>query len=346
MVTIKDVAKRANVSPATVSLVLNKRSISIPISAATKERVRAAAKELDYQPNTYAKTLRTNKSPLIGILAFDIIDPYCSNVIRGASEIINGNDYLALLSDLQNDNEKLITYITQLQKHRIAGLLILASSLQIDDHIASELNRLQCPCVIIGREIANPFVSTVVTDNIHGSFLAIEHLIQLGHTKIAFIIGPHRYIDSHQRFMGSKRALEQYKIALDEEMIEKEQEVGWGPESGYNSMQRLLKKGKKFTALFAFDDISAFGAIRAISEAKLNVPQDISVIGFDDLSVSAFYHPPLTTIQYSMANMGKKGAELLLESIQKDGKQTQSKKIVEKTRLVVRATTAPPNDTS
>ena len=171
MATIKDVAKRANVSSATVSFVLNNRTGKISISDATKERVKAAVKELGYQPNTYAQTLRTKQSFIISILAFDIVDPYCANVIRGSEETFKSKNYFSMISDLQNDNQSLNDYLIKLKNQRIAGLLILASSLQIDDQTVTQLTNMHIPFVIIGREIGNPFVSTVVTDNINGSFL-------------------------------------------------------------------------------------------------------------------------------------------------------------------------------
>ena len=336
MVKLKDVAEKAGVSIATVSLVLNNRSKAIKISHATREKVLATANELGYSPNTYARALRTRKSNVIGILAFDILDPYCANVIRGAGEVINANNFFVLLSDLQNDDLKLRSFIKKISRQKLSGILILASSLQIDDGIIYDILQHHIPFVIIGREVANPLIPTIATDSITGAYLAVQHLIELGHREIAFILGPRNYIDSLQRFRGIKKALEEYNIPLDEELVAEERKAGWAPESGYEAMKELLKRKKRFTALFTFDDISAFGAIRAIYEVGLRVPEDISVVGFDDLSASAYYNPPLTTIGYSMSNMGMKGAEILLRLMDESTDNSKIQKILEEVRLIKR----------
>ena len=308
MPTIKDVAKKAGVSAATVSLVLNDSDTSLPISKATRKRVKEAASSLGYHPNTFAKALRTKKSYVVGILAFDIIDPYCAHVLRGAEGVFNEGGYYPMLSDLQNDQERMRHYIRLFRERRVEGLLILASSLQIEDQLIYDLHAENIPLVVIGREVESPGVPTVVTDNTGGAFKATEHLLQLGHRDIAFILGPAGYVDSRQRWEGSKRALDQYGIQVDPELMLEENEIGWGPEAGYSSMQELLASAKRITAVVAFDDISAFGAIRAITEAGLNVPEDISVVGFDDIPAAGFYNPPLTTIYYSMVGNGQAGS--------------------------------------
>jgi LacI family transcriptional regulator len=340
MVGIKDVAEKAGVSTATVSLVLNKRSKSIPISQATRARVLAVANELGYLPDAHARALRTRKSDTVGILAFDIVDPYCANVIRGAGEVINDKNYFLLLSDLQNEDRQLRAFIKKMNRQKLAGLLILASSLQIDDEVIYEIMQHYIPFVVIGREVANPLIPTIATDSISGGYLGIEHLIRLGHDRIAFILGPPNYIDSLQRFRGIRKALDTYKVPLDDGLVAEERSVGWAPESGYEAMKDILNRHKRFTALFTFDDVSAFGAIRAICEANMRVPHDISVVGFDDLSASAFYNPPLTTIGYSTVNMGRKGAQMLFRLIEQGSDKTDTKRVLEEVYLIQRESTA------
>ncbi len=342
LVTIRDVASKANVSPATVSLVLNKARQSLPISEATRLRVLEAARTLRYQPNSFAQALRRNKSRTVAVLAFDIVDPYCAHVMRGAEEVIDAKGYYPMLCDLQNDERKMQRYISLFQQRRVEGLLILASSLKLDDQVILELRNHGIPLVVIGREVRDAGVPTIVNDNVGGTYLAVDHLLGLGHREIAFILGPSQYIDSQQRREGGIKALRDHGVKADDGLTIKESAVGWGPEAGYCSMERILRTGKRFTAVSAFDDISAFGAIRAISEAGLRVPDDISVVGFDDLPAAAFYNPPLTTVHNSMVEMGRQGAEMLHTLMAGEGLDRQARKVLTKNRLVVRKSTAPP----
>jgi DNA-binding LacI/PurR family transcriptional regulator len=341
MVTIREVAKQAKVSPSTVSLVLNDTEHAVRISESTRDRVIRVAHALGYQPNSFARALRKNKSSAIALLAFDIVDPYCVHVLRGAEEVINANGFFPILSDIQNNEQEMRRHIALFKQRRVEGLLILASSVNLDRNQILELRRSDVPLVVIGRELEEVGVPTVVMDNVGGAFLAVEHLLQLGHEKVGFILGPANYIDSMQRWEGATKAMRAYATEVDSDLVAREMEDGWGPEAGYHSMKELMKKGKGMTAVFAFDDISAFGAIRAITEAGLVVPDDISVVGFDDLPAAAFYNPPLTTIHNSMVEMGRKGAELLLELIANNASLAKTPTVRAETSLVVRKTTAP-----
>jgi DNA-binding LacI/PurR family transcriptional regulator len=342
MATIRDVAKRAGVSVATVSLVLNNGDTNLPISESTKRRVHEAAKVLRYHPNSYAKALRTKKSYVVGILAFDIVDPYCAHVLRGAEDTLSESGYYPMISDLRNDEQKLHSYIRLFRERRVEGLLILASSLGVEDRLIFDLQAEKIPLVVIGREVDDPEVPTVVTDNINGAYQATEYLIELGHRQFGFVLGPSDYVDSRQRWKGSQRALEEHGIRVSPDLLIEEREIGWGPEAGYSSMKRLLQTSKKITAVVAFDDISAFGAIRAIYETGLRVPEDISVVGFDDLPVAAFYNPPLTTVQYSMVEMGRMGAQMLLGQWTKKNSGAKTNRVMPESRLVIRKSAAAP----
>jgi LacI family transcriptional regulator len=342
MATIRDVAAEAKVSPATVSLVLNNSASKLRISEATSARVRAAAAKLLYRPNTYAKALRTNRSSTIGILAFDIVDPYCAHVMRGAESVITQNNHYPVFVDLQNDESRLGGYIQLFREKRIEGLLILASSLQIEHGNIEELVKEHIPLVVIGRKVFQADVPTVVTDSRGGGYKAVRHLIDLGHRNIAFVLGPQSYVDSRLRRLGGEQALHDFGIPIRKDLVVTEAASGWGPQAGYQATRRLLRtRGGDFTAVCAFDDISAFGTIRALAEAGLHVPDDVSVVGFDDLSAAAFYNPPLTTIHYSMVGMGVRGARLLFEVIHANGEPNEWKNLVAETRLIVRKSTGP-----
>lgn len=342
MVTIKDVAKEAKVSIATVSLVLNNSESNLPISEATKERVKTVAEALGYRPNIYAKSLRTQKSYIVGILTFDIVDPFCAYVLRGAEELFNKNGYYPMISDLQNDEQKLHQYVHLFKDRKVDGLLLLANSLHVDDQLIYDLQKEEIPLIVIGREVSGIVVPTVVTDNVGGSFQATEHLISLGHRRIAFILGPSGYVDSRQRWEGSLMALKKHGIEVDPDLTVEGKISSWGPEAGYLSMKKLLLQHKPFTAVVAFDDITAFGAIRAIGEANLKIPEDISVVGFDDIPAAAFYNPALTTIQYSMMDMGRVGAKMLVRHLSGKSLDKMNNRIVAESTLVVRNSTSVP----
>lgn len=339
MPTIKQVAQRAGVSTSTVSIVLNNRSTLLPVSQSTKDKVWKAAKELKYNPNIFARSLRTKRSYSIAILAFDIVDPYCAHIIRGAEEVISASEFHTLLCDVQNNEEKMKNYFRLLKENRVEGIVIMATTLELNRRIIAQLGEGHIPFVVIGKEIPGP-IPCVVLGNLEGSFSAVDHLIKLGHQKISFIVGPSQYADSQQREKGGRSALRKYGIPFNEKLVAEEDTVGWGPEAGYKSMKKLLKKRKEFTAVVAFDDISAFGAIRAISEKGLKVPDEISVVGFDDLPMSAFSNPPLTTVHYSMQEMGRQGVSLLLKLL--GGQTIRTRKFIAKTHLVVRKSSAPP----
>lgn len=338
MSTIKQVAQRAGVSPSTVSIVLNSRSTPLPISQSTRERVLKAARELKYNPNIFARSLRTKRSYSIAILAFDIVDPYCAHTIRGVEEVISESEFHTLLCDVQNNEEKMKDYFKLFKGNRVEGIVVMATTLELNRRIIAQLHEEHIPLVVIGKEMPGP-IPCVVMGNLEGSFSAAEHLIKLGHQRISFILGPSQYVDSRQREKGGRSALRKYGIPFDGELVAEENAVGWGPEAGYQSMKKLLKKRKKFTAVVAFDDISAFGAIRAISEKGLKVPDDISVVGFDDLPMSAFSNPPLTTIHYPMREMGRQGASLLLKLL--GGQTIKKRKLIAETHLVVRKSSGP-----
>lgn len=340
MATIRDVANLAHVSPATVSVVLNGSASNLRISTGTRLRVESAAVELGYRANSYARALRTNRSSTIGILAFDIVDPYCAHVMRGAESVIAENRYYPVFADLQNDASRLDRYIDFFRAKRIEGLLILASSIQVENTVIEHLVGEGLPLVIIGREVANFEVPTVVTDSRGGAFQATQHLLDLGHRDIAFILGPTSYTDSCLRRLGAQQAMERAGLTFRSDLVVEESTVGWGPEAGYKATKRLLKCCRgTFTAVFAFDDISAFGVIRALTEADLKVPGDVSVVGFDDIPAAAFYNPPLTTVHYSMVGMGRQSAEMLFKLIGGNLDQTRTSRVVARSRLVQRGST-------
>ena len=330
--TLKDVAKKAGVSITTASRVLNDKPSQILISEETKKKVLEVAKELDYYPNIFARSLRTKKTGIVGVIVSDITDPYFGGIINGAEKILNENDYYFLLSSAQNSPQREELYLTKLRKSRVDGLLILGGTQRFTNDEVKQLVRSGIPIVVVGRKCPHPNVSSVIVDNFTGGFVATEHLIKLGHQDIVHITTHQPRVDGEERLNGYESALEKYR-SKEKCWIEKGDITA---ESGYKVMTNILKKGKRPTAIFAFNDISALGVMRAIRSQGLRIPEDFAVVGFDDIPIAAHFDPPLTTVKQPQEEMGRKGAELLLRAIGESKKGTERENLVLEAKLITR----------
>ena len=332
MATLKDVAKKAGVSITTASRVLNDKPSQILISEQTKKKVLEVAKELDYYPNIFARSLRTKKTGIVGVIVSDITDPYFGGIINGAEKVLNENDYYFLLSSAQNSPQREELYLTKLRKSRVDGLLILGGTQRFTNDEVKQLVRGGIPIVVVGRKCPHPNASSVIVDNFTGGFVATEHLIKLGHRDIVHVTTHQARVDGEERLNGYKSALEKYRLK-EKCWIEKGDITA---ESGYKVMTNILKKGKRPTAVFAFNDISALGVMRAIRNQELRIPENIAVVGFDDIPIAAHFDPALTTMRQPQEEMGRKGAELLMKSIEKGKENTQGDNIVLEAKLIIR----------
>ena len=218
-VTIKDVARKAGVAPSTVSLVLNRSSTNGRISESTQSRVREAAEDLNYRPNLSARSLRSRESFMFGLVTFDATDPYYMELTRGAEEVIHQAGYNFLLSDVQNDEEKLRAYFDVFDQRGVDGLLIIANTYLLKDSAVRELTESNIPVVIIGRHLTEADVPSIAIDNQRGGFLATEHLIESGHKRIGFILGSPGLVDSEQRWKGARQALQKYGLQCDPGLV-------------------------------------------------------------------------------------------------------------------------------
>jgi LacI family transcriptional regulator len=318
MVTIRDVAKASGFSSSTVSIVLNDAPLARYISAATKARIHQAAKKLGYRPNLFARSLRGKRNHEVGVMLFDITDPYCTPVLRGIQNALYEGSYLPILTDAQNERSRFLRYLEMLLDRRVDGLIILANWLFVDINLLADLERNGVPTAMIGRELQTDTISSVIVDNEAGGRLAMEHLVSLGHKKIAVLRGPKTLGDSTPRWRGMKRVAQAAGLALDEKLIV-DLPDSRNPLSSFDAgrqlTEELLRQRKTFSALIAFDDLTAFGAIRALEKQGLRVPADCSVIGFDDIDQSALYTPALTTIRQPMQGMGASAVSILLDAI-------------------------------
>jgi LacI family transcriptional regulator len=315
MVTIKDVAAASGFSNTTVSLVLNDRPSARRISQPTRSHIWQVANRLGYNPNLFARSLRSNRSQTVGVVVFDITDPYCAQILRAIEIGLGPSGYFPILIDLQNDELNFRRSLDALQSRRVEGIIAIANPTYLDTGLFSEFARRGLPAVVIGRNLKGSPISSVAPDNHKGARQAFRHLHELGHTKIAFIRGPEAMADSIERWQGFESYAQEAGVALDPRLILELKGRNSTSLEAYTLTEKLVKRGIEFTALLGFDDLTACAAIRALTKAGLRVPTDCSVVGFDDIPSSAFYNPSLTTVQQQLDRQGTRGAEIIQELI-------------------------------
>jgi LacI family transcriptional regulator len=318
MVTIRDVAKASGFSLTTVSIVLNNAPLASYIPPTTKKKIEVAAKKLAYRPNLFARSLRSKRSHTVGVMVFDMTDPFCTLVLRGIENSLYQAGYLPILTDVHNERSRFERYLEMMLDRRIEGLIILANWLFLDINLIADLEKNSIPTAMIGRELRNDSVSSVIVDNELGGQIAMDHLYSLGHRKIAFIRGPKALADTSPRWKGVRSVAQGKSLELDTRLImdlpESRDPIS-SFAAGYKLTEELLKRRRSFTAIMAFDDMSAFGAIRALAKADIRVPDQCSVIGFDDVAPAALYTPALTTVRQPMESMGSLAVSIVADGI-------------------------------
>lgn len=344
MITIRELAKASGYSPTTISLVLNSSPAGRQIPEKTRARVREFARKLSYHPNQFARSLRSSRSHAVAVIVPDISDPYCAQILRGIGKSLYGSTYLPVLIDIQNSRVRFRKHVATLLERRIEGVIAVANSLQLDAEILDVIAKNGIPVIVIGRESTPDWINSVSVDNKIGARMAIEHLYKMGHRKIAFIRGPRRVVDSELRWKGICDFAREASLALDSKLVMQLQQSASSSEAGYQAMKELLSQKQRFTAVMAFDDMTAFGAIRALTQSGLSVPDHCSVIGFDDVAAAAHYNPPLTTISQSMEELGNSGAAGFLHALHahtsEKGRRSHALHRKVKPVLVVRGSTA------
>lgn len=341
LVTIRNVAEAAGLSVATVSMVLNGVGRRIP--PATQRLVHEKAKEVGYSPNLQARSLRNKRTRSVGVLVFDIADPYCSLMIRGIDSSLGNAGYLPVLADLQNNPRRFGQCIRMFMERRVEGLIAIANPISLSGDLSTIFRDFKLPVVIIGGEMTGDCTGSVVVDNQTGMQVAVEYLHELGHREFAVIRGPRAMSDSVPRWNGIVESSRERGIRVNRSNVVQIQGLNSSYEQGYQLTEKLLAGSRKFNALLAFDDLTAFAAITALSHAGVRVPEDCSVVGFDDVPIAAFYNPPLTTIRQHLEKQGTLGAQMMqrLLSPPQDGLRQSLHEVVEP-HLVIRQSTAPP----
>src|SRR5213080_440743 len=318
MVTMRDVAQASGFSPATVSIVLNNAPLARYIAPATKKRIEDAAKKLGYRPNAMARFLRSKRSQTVGVMLFDVTDPFCAPILRGIENALYQSSYVPIFADAHNQKSRFEHCLEMLLDHHVEALIVVANWLFVDIQLLADLSKRNITAATICWEVPGDSVSSVMVDNEAGGRLALEHLYHLGHRKIAFIRGPKMLIDSAPRWKGIQKFAHSAGLEIDPALVLQlpdSFDPNSGFEGGYRFTEELVQRKKRFTALMAFDDLTALGAIRALTKAGVKVPEQCSVIGFDDVAMSALSAPSLTTVRQPLEAMGNLAVNIVMEGI-------------------------------
>lgn len=305
-VTLEVVARVAGVSPATVSRILNGTA---RVSDRKRTAVLDTIKRLNYRPNALARGLAQGRTNSIGVLTQDIASPFYGEALRGVEDALAGTGMIPLFAsghwNLQDEVERM----EHLLSRRVDGVIVLTGKLS-DAQILDYANTV--PIVVTGRQLTGPNVISLSVDNVLGARMATQHLIDWGHTRIAHVAGPAEHIDAMNRLQGYKLALEDAGIPFDPDLVA---HADFHEPGGVLAINQLLASRRSFTAVFASNDQTAYGIQLALSRHGIRVPDDISVVGFDDLLVSSYMVPPLTTIKQPVNEMGAAAAKALVAMI-------------------------------
>jgi LacI family transcriptional regulator len=328
-ITIKDIARIANVSYATVSRALNNHK---DVSDDTKRKILGICEQLGYSPNAIARGLVTKSTNTIGLLVPDITNPFFPEVARGVEDEASKRNYNVFLCNTNWDIMKEISYFQLLLGKRVEGIIIAPVSDGTFNLAAKYTDRL--PIIFIASKIDDSSHNYIVIDDIEGVMMATEHLISLGHKKIAFIGGKEGTSTFKDRLEGYKIALENNGIKPDPELVKS---YGYRKESGYNGIRSLVESSNMPTAIIAINDIVALGVIEAAEEIGLNIPDDVSLIGFDDIPYASLPKIKLTTISQPKYDMGRESVNMLFDKLSQENSKQGLHKVI-KPRLIIRST--------
>jgi LacI family transcriptional regulator len=328
-VGLKDLSRYLGLSPATISTVLNGTPAAAEIPMATQERILAAAQKFNYRPNALARSLRGMRSHTVGVLVPEISDPYTAMVLGALGDYLLSKGYFFFVATHGRKAELLDEYPELMRQRSAEGFIAIDTALE---------KPLPLPTVVVSGHRSHPGITNIVLNHDHAAHLALEHLVQLGHERIAFIKGQPYSSDSDTRWKAIERAAQSLGLEIQEELVVQLEIDTFSPYVGYPVVRRLLQRTRDFTALFAYNDLSAIGALRALRDCGLRVPDDVSVVGFDDINSAAFQIPSLTTVRQPLDKMGALAGEILLQRIQGGANPLE---VTVDPELVVRESTAP-----
>src|ERR1700686_5638523 len=327
-VTLKTIASQLNLTPGTVSAALNNSAAARSIPERTKQRILAAAKELNYRPNYFARSLRLQRTYTIGVIAEEIGDAYGAMIISGIEEYLRKHNFFFLTVIHRHDQKLLHTYAQMLLARGVEGFITTDTTIK---------EKLNLPTVAVANHERVEGVTNIVLDHQLAAKLALSHLANLAHKQIAFLKGSVLSVDAADRWKAICEVAEEMGIEIHPELVIQIDSTASTPRLGYPFAKKLLERKKPFTALLAYNDISAIGAIWAFQEAGLVVPRDVSVVGFDDIPSAAFNSPGLTTVRQPLQRMGQIAAKTVIAQI--EGNAEYIAEIAIEPEFVVRAST-------
>ncbi len=327
MVTIQDVARKANVSITTVSRVINDKP---DVSKETKERINKIIKEMGYKPNSVARGLVLRKTNTLGLLIPDISNPFFPEVARGIEDFAKNNGFSVIFCNTDNKKSEEKKAINLLRSKQVDGI-ILSLSFKNKEEL-EKLRKENFPVVQIDREIPDINYPIVKIDNIKSGYKATRYLIESGHTKIAHITGNTDTKTGQDRLEGYKKALEEFDIEINEKWILK---GDYSKDSGYREIKRLLKQDEPPTAIFIANDLMAIGTYEALMEKNIKIPDELSIIGHDDIDIASIVNPKLTTLSQPKYKLGQLAAKILISRIEKQKFPENCKSILE-SELIIR----------
>lgn len=344
-VTLLDIARACGCSVSTVSIVLSEAPLSKNVAATTRERVRQMAGHLGYHPDAYARSLRRRRSQTIAVLAYDLSDPFCIPLVQGIQSGLQPASYLPLLMDAQTKRKLFDSYLKMILERRAEAVIVIASWIFEETNLLADIEKNKVPIMIIGRDLTEKKINSMLIDNEAGGAMAYAHLAGLGHRKIAIIRGPEELLDSAPRWRGVQRAAAETGVAIDKRLVLQLPgltDAAFGFEGGLHAARQLLAGSRPFTAVLAFDDMTALGVIRGLDEAGLRVPQECSVMGFDDVLPARVTTPGITTVHQPLREMGLQAAKWVVDEIRarQAGRQAKVRLQHAQPELVVRASTA------
>ncbi len=334
-VNIKDVAAKANVHPSTVSRVLNPETRSM-VSEAVALRVSRIAEKMGYARSTLAYGLRTGRTHTIGVLIPDLTNPMFPPIIRSIERSLAEQGYIVILADSDNNQKNENAIVESLKSRHVDGLILATAHRQ--DTVVSTCVEENIPLVLVNRTIDAHSVTAVINDDEHGINLAVSHLVGLGHQSIAYIGGPQDTTTGHDRYLAFKKLLRSGQFKSHADLILNCK--AFTEAEGYSGFLSILRKGQKFTAVVAANDLLALGCYDALLELGLGCPADISVTGFNDMPFMDRLSPPLTSVLIPHDEIGVQAAKLLLEKIHNPDSPVRTVNLLPE--LIVRASTAPP----
>lgn len=330
-VSLKDLARHLGLSPSTLSLVLNGSPVAKSIPQVTKDRIFAAARGMNYRPHFLARSLRTQQSHTLGVLVPEISGGYTADVMSGIEEYLLKAGYFYIIACHRHKPELLDGYPRLFIDRCVEGIIA------VDTPCPAEM---PLPVASVSGHDDVKGVTNIVLNHAMAARLALQHLFDLGHRRIAVIKGQKFSSDTTVRWESICAAAAELNLTIHPSLVSQLESDSPSPEVGYVAAQKLLRSNEPFTAVFAFNDVSAIGAIHALQEAGRRVPEEVSVVGFDDVDNAAFYNPSLTTIRQPLRTMGRLAAETLLARIAQGMDAAFPELVMVEPELIVRQSTA------